>query len=153
MMGEATKIFNYNFFDEDRNLFGDLSVFEFDSSSFEIKRRTYATRALWNDSERNWVLEKGWSQGFQEQRAVASEFSRFERRRFPEIQEDPRYFKKEVKQSTQMSYRELENYIDDLKQSGFDVVRLTVALHKKLSFPVFSLFMCTIAIPFSFSFV
>jgi LPS export ABC transporter permease LptF/LPS export ABC transporter permease LptG len=151
MMGESTKIFNYNFFDEDRNLFGDLSVFEFDSSSFEIKRRTYATRALWNDSERNWVLEKGWSQGFQEQRAVASEFSRFERRRFPEIQEDPRYFKKEVKQSTQMSYRELENYIDDLKQSGFDVVRLTVALHKKLSFPVISLIMCTIAIPFSFS--
>lgn len=151
MMGEQAKIFNYNFFDEDRNLFGDLSVFEFDPASFEIKRRIYASRAVWDESERSWVFEDGWSQGFREQRALAAEFSRFERQRFPEITEDPRYFKKEVKQSTQMSYLELRNYIEDLKQSGFDVVRLTVALHKKLSFPVISLIMCTIAIPFSFS--
>jgi lipopolysaccharide export LptBFGC system permease protein LptF len=31
------------------------------------------------------------------------------------------------------------------------VVKLTVALHKKLSFPLVSLIMCMIAIPFSFS--
>jgi LPS export ABC transporter permease LptG len=151
MMGEQTKIFNYNFFDEDRNLFGDLSVFEFDSTNFAIKRRIYATRGIWSESEKNWSLEDGWVQGFENQRAVASEFSRFKRRQFPEIKEDPRYFKKEVKQSTQMNYAELEEYINDLKQSGFDVVRLTVALHKKLSFPLISLIMCMIAVPFSFS--
>lgn len=151
MMGEQTKIFNYNFFDEDRNLFGDLSVFEFDSASFEIKRRIYAARAVWDEAEQCWVFEDGWYQGFQQQRAVPSEFSRFQRQRFPEIREDPRYFKKEVKQSSQMSYRELRDYISDLQQSGFDVVRLTVALHKKLSFPLISLIMCAIAIPFSFS--
>jgi LPS export ABC transporter permease LptG len=151
MMGEQARIFNYSFFDEDRNLFGDLSVFEFDPGTFEIKRRVYAARAVWDDNQGNWMLEDGWSQGFRDQRAVFSEFTRFERERFPEIGEDPRYFKKEVKQSTQMSYRELQRYIDDLKQSGFDVVRLTVALHKKLSFPLISLIMCMIAIPFSFS--
>ena len=151
MMGEQTKIFNYNFFDEHRNLFGDLSVFEFDPASFEIRRRIFAARAIWDEVHGTWILEDGWSQGFREQRAVAKEFVRFERQRFPEITEDPRYFKKEVKQSSQMSYLELRNYIGDLKQSGFDVVRLTVALHKKLSFPIISLIMCMIAIPFSFS--
>ena len=151
MMGEQSKIFYYNFFDEHRNLFGDLSVFEFDPASFEIKRRIYATRASWDETHGTWVLEDGWSQVFRDQRAVAKEFVRFERERFSEITEDPRYFKKEVKQSSQMSYLELRNYIEDLKQSGFDVVRLTVALHKKLSFPVISLIMCLIAIPFSFS--
>jgi lipopolysaccharide export LptBFGC system permease protein LptF len=151
MMGEQTKIFNYNFFDEHRNLFGDLSVFEFDPASFEIKRRIYAARASWDEVHGTWVFEDGWSQGFREQRAVAKEFVRFDRQRFQEITEDPRYFKKEVKQSSQMSYLELRNYIDDLRQSGFDVVRLTVALHKKLSFPIISLIMCMIAIPFSFS--
>ena len=50
-----------------------------------------------------------------------------------------------------MNYKELLEYIEDLKRSGFDVVRLTVALHKKLSFPLVSLIMCMIAIPFSFS--
>jgi len=151
MMGEQTKIFNYNFFDEHRNLFGDLSVFEFDPASFEIRRRIYAARASWDEVHGTWVFEDGWSQGFREQRAIAKEFVRFERQRFQEITEDPRYFKKEVKQSSQMSYLELRNYIDDLRQSGFDVVRLTVALHKKLSFPIISLIMCMIAIPFSFS--
>jgi LPS export ABC transporter permease LptF/LPS export ABC transporter permease LptG len=151
MMGERSKIFYYNFFDEHRNLFGDLSIFEFDPANFEIKRRIYATRASWDAVPGTWVLEDGWSQVFRDQRAVAKEFVRFERQRFPEITEDPRYFKKEVKQSSQMSYLELRNYIEDLRQSGFDVVRLTVALHKKLSFPVISLIMCMIAIPFSFS--
>jgi LPS export ABC transporter permease LptG len=151
MMGERSKIFYYNFFDEHRNLFGDLSVFEFDPASFEIRRRIYATRAHWDEVQGTWILEDGWSQGFREQRAVAKEFVRFERQRFPEIAEDPRYFKKEVKQSSQMSYLELRNYIEDLRQSGFDVVRLTVALHKKLSFPIISLIMCMIAITFSFS--
>jgi LPS export ABC transporter permease LptG len=151
MMGEQAKIFNYNFFDEDRNLFGDLSVYEFDAGSFVIKRRIYASRASWDERQRSWVFEEGWSQGFQDQRALRSEFSRFSKRQFPEITEDPRYFKKEVKQSSQMSYRELQSYIEDLKQSGFDVVRLTVALHKKLSFPLISLIMGMIAIPFSFS--
>ena len=151
MMGERAKIFYYNFFDEHRNLFGDLSVFEFDPASFEIRRRIYASRARWDDQHGTWILEDGWAQGFREQRAIAKEFVRFDRQRFPEITEDPRYFKKEVKQSSQMSYLELRNYIEDLRQSGFDVVRLTVALHKKLSFPIISLIMCMIAIPFSFS--
>lgn len=151
MMGERAKIFYYNFFDEHRNLFGDLSVFEFDPANFEIRRRIYASRATWDDQHGTWILEDGWAQGFREQRAIAKEFVRFERQRFPEITEDPRYFKKEVKQSSQMSYLELRNYIEDLRQSGFDVVRLTVALHKKLSFPIISLIMCMIAIPFSFS--
>ena len=151
MMGERAKIFYYNFFDEHRNLFGDLSVFEFDPASFEIRRRIYASRARWDDQHGTWILEDGWAQGFREQRAIAKEFVRFDQQRFPEITEDPRYFKKEVKQSSQMSYLELRNYIEDLRQSGFDVVRLTVALHKKLSFPIISLIMCMIAIPFSFS--
>ncbi|MFN8007905.1 MAG: LPS export ABC transporter permease LptF [Terriglobia bacterium] len=151
LMGEHDKIFNYNFFDEDRNLFGDISIFEFDHNTLEIKRRIYANRAAWDDASRSWIFEDGWIQGFSEQRASPSLFAKFASSRFPEISEDPRFFKKEVKQSSQMNYEELRNYIQDLKQSGFDVIRLTVALHKKISFPLVCLIMGAIAIPFSFS--
>lgn len=149
MMGKGTKIFNYNFFDDDRNLFGEISVFEFDPVSFEIKRRIFANRAIWAEGEKTWIFEEGWSYGFENQRT--KEFQKFHQARFPEITELPQYFKKEVKESSQMNYKELLEYIEDLKRSGFDVVRLTVALHKKLSFPLVSLIMCMIAIPFSFS--
>jgi LPS export ABC transporter permease LptG/LPS export ABC transporter permease LptF len=149
MMGEQNRIFNYNFFDEDRNLFGGISVFEFDPVSFELKHRVFANRAVWLAEARTWVFEEGWQYEFQSQRTTR--FEAFHRARFPEISEAPQYFKKDVKESSQMNYGELRAYIDDLKQSGFDVVKLTVALQKKLSFPLVSLIMCMIAIPFSFS--
>src|SRR6266700_4737453 len=50
-----------------------------------------------------------------------------------------------------MNYEELERYIRDLQQSGFDVVRLRVQLHKKLAFPLITLVMALLAVPFSLS--
>jgi len=44
---------------------------------------------------------------------------------------------------------ELKNYIHDLQQSGFDVVRLKVQLQKKIAFPLITLVMSILAIPFS----
>ena len=66
---------------------------------------------------------------------------------FNELHEDPSYFKKEVKQSSEMNYDELRRYIDDLQQSGFDTVRLKVQLQKKIAFPLITLVMAVLAIP------
>ena len=70
---------------------------------------------------------------------------------FNELREDPSYFKKEVKQSSEMNYEELRRYIDDLQQSGFDTVRLKVQLQKKIAFPLITLVMAMLAIPFAAS--
>ena len=50
-----------------------------------------------------------------------------------------------------MSYAELSTYIADLKQSGFDTKRLSVQLNKKLAYPLITLVMAILAIPFSLS--
>ena len=50
-----------------------------------------------------------------------------------------------------MNYEELRRYIHDLQQSGFDVVRLRVELNKKLSYPLITLIMAILAVPFSLS--
>jgi lipopolysaccharide export LptBFGC system permease protein LptF len=68
---------------------------------------------------------------------------------FPGLSEPPTYFKKEVKQSSEMNYQELRRYIHDLQQSGFDVVRLRVQMEKKFAFPMITLVMAVLAIPFS----
>ena len=70
---------------------------------------------------------------------------------FPNLVEPPGYFKKEVHQSQEMSSRELQKYIADLQQSGFDVVRLRVQLQKKFAYPVITLIMAVLAVPFSLS--
>ena len=68
---------------------------------------------------------------------------------FKELNEPPGYFKKEVKQTSEMNYEQLGQYIQDLQQSGFDVVRLRVQLQKKFAFPLITLVMAILAIPFA----
>ena len=69
---------------------------------------------------------------------------------FAELDEPPDYFLKELKQDKQMNFHQLEAYIRDLQQSGFDTVRLRVQLYKKFSVPLFALIMAMISIPFGF---
>ena len=49
-----------------------------------------------------------------------------------------------------MNFWDLDSYIRDLQQSGFDTVHLRVQLHKKFSVPLFALIMAMISAPFAF---
>ena len=55
---------------------------------------------------------------------------------FEEIHEDPGYFKKESLQAQEMNFGQLDRYIRDLRQSGFDTMRLRVELWHKLAYPL-----------------
>jgi len=48
-----------------------------------------------------------------------------------------------------MNFSELSTYIDDLRQSGFDTRRLAVQLNRKIAYPVVTLVMAMLAIPFA----
>ena len=50
-----------------------------------------------------------------------------------------------------MSYAELNRYIADLRQSGFNTVELRVQLENKLAIPFITLVMAIIAVPFAVS--
>jgi len=149
IFGEHSNIYYYQFFDSDRNEFGRLSVFQFDPATLQLTRRIYADRAHWEDHLQRWVCTQGWERDL---RGLAIEdYRTFDVATFGSVSEPPTYFKKEVKQSSEMNYEELRRYIRDLQQSGFDVVRLRVQLEKKFAFPVIALVMAALAIPFSLS--
>jgi len=143
------KIYYYEFYDPERNQFGNISSFELDPRTFQIVQRVYAGRAHWSDNLQQWVFEKGWFRTFTGEEV--SKFSTFDVDTFAELNEPPSYFKKEVRQSQEMSYEELSRYIRDLQQSGFDVVRLRVQLQKKIAFPLITLVMAVLAVPFALS--
>ena len=65
--------------------------------------------------------------------------------------EQPQYFKKEARQSQEMTFGELKRYIRDLGQSGFDTKQLSVQLNLKLAYPLVTLVMAVLAIPFALS--
>jgi LPS export ABC transporter permease LptG len=147
IFGQSDRIYNYRFFDADRNVFANLSVFEFDPKSFELTRRIYATRALWESHLHAWVLETGWVRDLQGDRVTS--YTPFSVATFKELTERPSYFSKEVKPSAQMSAFELRRYINELSQSGFDVVRLSVQFYRKFSFPLMAFVVTLIGIPFA----
>ena len=50
-----------------------------------------------------------------------------------------------------MNFGQLQDYIRDLRQSGFDTMRLRIALWHKLAYPLIAIVMAVLAIPFALS--
>ena len=146
--GEQGRIFYYQFFDPDNDAFANLSIFEFNPSTFALSRRIFASRAVWNEETETWHFENGWVRNIDDN---SPEYMEFKDTSFAEIHEDPGYFKKENWQSQEMNFRQLDSYIRDLRQSGFDTMRLRVALWHKLAYPLIAIVMAVLAIPFALS--
>jgi LPS export ABC transporter permease LptG len=149
IFGEHSDIYYYQLFDPDRDIFGGVSIFQFDPHTLQITQRISADRAHWAKEMGRWVYEQGWERSLNG--SAIEEYKKFDATTFPQFGEPPVYFKKEVKQSSEMNYDELRRYIHDLEQSGFDVVRLRVQLQKKIAYPLITLVMAVLAIPFALS--
>jgi LPS export ABC transporter permease LptF/LPS export ABC transporter permease LptG len=148
IFGENSKIYNYDLFDPTQNLFGGLTVLEMDPATFEVRRRVFAVRAQWSESQKLWVLESGWVREFS--RGTIVRYERFNVKDLPELTEPPGYFNREVLPAIQMSWPQLRRYIDDLHRAGFDVSALTVQWHRKLAFPLIAPVSMLLAFPFAF---
>src|SRR3954470_12902372 len=147
IFGQHSTIYYYEFYDPDQNRFGNISVFKFDPKTFAVTERIFAARAHWEEDLGRWVFEQGWRRDLRG--AAIARFDEFDATTLPEVTEGPSYFKKEVRQSQEMDYAELRQYIHDLQQSGFDVGRLRVQLHRKFAFPLITFVMAVLAVPFA----
>ena len=147
IFGENSKIYNYDVFDPAQNFFGGLSVIEIDPRTFEMKRRVFASRAHWSESQNVWVLEGGWVRDFSG--GAITRYEPFVATSLPELSEPPSYFNREVRQASQMNLAALRRYIDGLHNAGFDVANLLVQWHVKLAFPLIAPISMLLAIPFA----
>jgi LPS export ABC transporter permease LptG/LPS export ABC transporter permease LptF len=147
--GKPGRIYYYQFFDPDHDRFANISIFEFDPDTFSLTRRIFADTAHWDPHLKQWIFEDGWNRHFQGE--AISSYDRFSLSTFATLTEQPSYFKKENRQSSEMSFIELSRYIHDLRQSGFDTMRLRVQLDHKIAYPLITLIMAVLAVPFALS--
>jgi LPS export ABC transporter permease LptG/LPS export ABC transporter permease LptF len=148
IFGKGPRIYYYKFFDRDENVMGGVIVYELEPNTYQLVRQISAERAHWQASLQTWVFENGWRRDFHGNMSVP--LTAFQVQTFAELNEPPSYFLKEVKQDSQMNFRELDSYIRDLQQSGFNTVKLRVQFYQKFSVPLFVLIMAMISIPFAF---
>ena len=147
--GRPDRIFYYQFFDPVNDRFANVTIFEIDPATFTLSRRIFAASAHWEPEVGQWIFENGWVRTFAGD--AVKDYQPFSVRTFPEIPERPQYFKKESLQSQEMSFTQLSRYIRDLSQSGFDTMPLRVQLNVKLAYPLITLVMAVLAIPFALS--
>ena len=141
IVGKTGSIYHYLYFDPRRDQLNRLSVYEFDGG--QLSKRTFAAEAVFGEGwEGHDVWEREFSAG-----STAMPFKTFAEQNLP--LEPPEYFETQRPAADRLSYGQLRTYIGELRASGFDVVQPVAALHRKLSFPLVSLIMTLIALPFA----
>jgi LPS export ABC transporter permease LptF/LPS export ABC transporter permease LptG len=124
--------------------FQGFSAYLLDPDTFALRQRIYARTATFEEGR--WVLNNGWLREFQDGK---ESFETFVEKRFA-FPEGPSYFIKDWKTPEQMTYAELSSFVRDLRRRGYDVQELMVELYGKTSFPLVSLTMVILGLPFCF---
>ena len=139
------RIYHYSYYDLPTNIFSQLSIYEMNPADWTLGRRLYADKALLRGD--SLALSNGWQRSFGGLEARFTPFQGMDIR----LAEEPGYFAKESREPSLMSYQELRRYGREVGEMGFETTRFRVDLMAKLSFPLVSLIMTLLAIPFAFS--
>jgi LPS export ABC transporter permease LptG/LPS export ABC transporter permease LptF len=145
LFGQGRYIYNYLHYDPEQQALQRLQVFDFDANH-RLQRRLAAEKAEFIGDA--WVFNNGWARSFTG--VEVTEYKRFEVPRIVRYPETPTYFDSEIRPPDQMRYNELREYISELRNSGQAVPELQVELYNKIAFPVVSLIMALVALPFAF---
>jgi LPS export ABC transporter permease LptG/LPS export ABC transporter permease LptF len=145
LFGQGRYIYNYLHYDPEQQALQRLQVFDFDANH-RLQRRLASEKAQFIGDA--WVFNNGWARTFAG--VEVTEYKRFEVPRIVRYPETPAYFDSEIRPPEQMRYSELREYINELRNSGQSVPELQVELYNKIAFPVVSLIMALVALPFAF---
>lgn len=154
IVGRDGAIYNYLYFDPRRAELNGFSVFKFAPKAWRLQSRMFFRQAGFTGTDSadadlaTWEGRSGWVREF-DRELEARSFKALDRSTF-EL-ESPQYFATERPDADRMNYRQLREYIAELRSSGFNVVEHEVALHRKVSFPWVACIMTLIGVPFAVS--
>jgi lipopolysaccharide export system permease protein len=115
-------------------------------SDFVMRRRWDAKDMRWVDAEESWRLSNGVRREFRSGQPDRAETFQDQSVKLPERYQD---FAQVPRAPDVMSYRELREYIDRLRDAGHQVAKYIVDLQSKISFPLAHPIMVLVGIPFA----
>jgi len=149
LIGRSGDVYHYQYFDPRRKELNALSVLRFDPATLALTERTYATQAVYAprtpDDTQPWLGSGGWVRELAD--AQVKGYATFSSIRLSLEPAD--YFETEAPAPDRMNYAQLRRYIEELKMSGYNVSHHEVELQRKLAFPLVTLVMTLIAVPFA----
>ena len=142
LRGPENSIANIEFVSPNRNEMIGLNIYKL-NPDFSVRERIKAGSLVWENGA--WRLRKSSTFTFadNEVKSRSSDGEVFN------IVDNPDDLGMIVKNSEEMSFKEMWEYVKRLKTSGYQAVSYEVDLHSKIAFPLASLLMVMISVPFS----
>jgi branched-chain amino acid transport system permease protein len=150
--GREGDIYHYQFFDPRRGELRGFWRYQFDSREWRLAGLLYAATARVEpgapDPARgtvHWMCRDGWMRRLRPD--GGADYSAFTAAAID--MEPADYFGNEPPDAASMTVAELRQYIDSMQASGLNVRRQEVDLHRKLAFPLVTVVMTLLAVPFA----
>ena len=140
LVGRDGDIYHYTRFDSQQQTIQNLAIFRPAKGSWELESQLFTPTARFAGGQ--WTGANGWQQDF----TGRAQWTAFPQRTLP--LEAPDYFETEQPIAEMMTVPELKRFIDEQAASGINVVPLTIDLQKKLAFPLVTVVMTLLAVPF-----
>ena len=157
VMGRDQEIYHYDVFDPEANRFANLWIYRISEDPWRLESVTSAASASApatpSDSRPQWAARTGWTRvmttaaGASHEYPTVSQYLPFDEQ--PLTIEPPAYFKTDQPLAENMTFAQLRDYITTLRASGANVVPQMVALQRKIAFPIVTIIMTVLAVPFA----
>jgi LPS export ABC transporter permease LptG/LPS export ABC transporter permease LptF len=155
--GTAGQFYLFDVFDPKAARFARMHVYDVDQEAWRLRSITYANEVVLHpqtiqDGRRvgAWKGRNGWHRELSPRRQGEEVEVRYEviEERVMAL-EPPQYFESSVPLPDQMTFGELRTYISQLRASGASAMPYLVELQRKLAFPMVTVVMTLIAVPFA----
>lgn len=143
---DGRTIYHFSYFDPIAAVFYRLHLFKINTENWQLMEICRAEKASLINQEL--ILFNGWRRLFKDEgQSAFFDFKEMGLRAY----EGADYFTREWKEPAWMNLGELRKYIQEIEKMGFETHRLKVDLQSKISFPLVSLIMVLLGIPFAFT--
>lgn len=135
-------IYNIQLFEPDANTLKGITIYYIDNG-FKLTKRIDAREARWDGT--TWRFYDAKEETFTNGQIPVIIYKEIPIK----LPESPEDFKIEKRETEDMGYAELKEYLKKLRKEGYDSTTLSSDLYSKISFPFTSLIMVFIGIPFA----
>ncbi|MBI5048506.1 MAG: LPS export ABC transporter permease LptG [Deltaproteobacteria bacterium] len=136
-------IYSISYIEPQKGILKGLTIYNFDND-FNIIKRIDAKEVNWIDGR--WIARESKLFNFQEGKLLNKSTTVGD---IIPLAEKPEDLKNIERLADEMSFRELMRYVNKLKREGYAATRYIVDLHSKISFPLVSVIMVMLGIPFA----
>jgi LPS export ABC transporter permease LptF/LPS export ABC transporter permease LptG len=148
LVGPSGEVYHYQYFDPRRSELNAVSVLRFDPETHTLAQRIFATQASYQrhpSDAQAWTARAGWVRDLS-----GTAVTRYTPLTEATVALAPAdHFLTEAPEPERMNFEQLRRYIEELKSSGYTVLEHEVALQRKFAFPLVTLIMTLIAVPFA----